>query len=589
MFLAEQLSVGRRCAVKLLAPQHGTSDRVIARFKVEARATSKLAHPNTIVIYDFGQDEDEELLFLAMEYLEGRDLRSLIEDSPLSVTDALHIARQMAASLDDAHAQGIVHRDVKPHNVMITTRGRDNRYVKVIDFGIAKAMADNVRSTFKQLTMSGAIVGTPSYMSPEQVRDGNVDGRSDQYSLAMCVYAMLTGRPPYKGSSPIDVATRHLTDTPKPVRIYNPRTEVNSAFEEALLRGTSRAPEDRYPTCTEFVDAMFEALDASEEEVDTSPFAAPEDGTVPLRVTSNEAFANTAELQSDDLEPVSNNSDLPFEATAAIESVDITDTEPETPSPIRDEPPAPASPNEEPMVTGAVAPPAGRPAMFTETSALPDSPGFTVPIQGDTATATASAELPDEQTPSATRKSQTPVVVLLGVLALIGVVGLVVYALNAEPVAQAEQQVAAVEQEPEAEPTLVAEPVQEPQIADVPDTGAVESEPVEAQSDDVDVANHDPAPDPVRAEKTVTKKAEPEPVKKPKREKKVEKGTAKVVVMPWGALYVDGRKRGDKLRYEMRIEAGRHRFELRQNGKTKASKTVDVKPGKTTMVQLKAK
>lgn len=265
VFAAEQISVGRMCAVKVLVP-HLTSDpATVSRFKREARSTSKLAHPNTIVLYDFGLDEDLNMLFLVMEYLKGATLDELIKsEGTFDVSSTLHILEQAAASLDDAARIGLVHRDVKPHNIMVTSRGNDDHFVKVIDFGIAKALrGDDIRASCMGLTQTGTIVGTPQYMSPEQIRDEPLDGRSDQYSLAVCAYAMLTGNVPFTGSSPIDVASRHLIDTPLPVTALEPNLTVSPIFEQALLKALSKDPEERFETSSAMVDALRAAVDPS--------------------------------------------------------------------------------------------------------------------------------------------------------------------------------------------------------------------------------------------------------------------------------------------------------------------------------------
>jgi eukaryotic-like serine/threonine-protein kinase len=189
VYLADQITIGRPAAIKVLHPHLSRDPVTAARFGVEARAASQLAHPNIVTIYNHGAMADGTL-FLAMEYLAGRSLEQEAAGGPLPVARAAAIAAQIAAALGEAHRKGVVHRDVKPSNVMLTVRGEATDVVKVLDFGVAQIDGGG------RMTATGFVCGTPRYMSPEQLRSKKLDGRSDLYSLACVLFELVTGRPP---------------------------------------------------------------------------------------------------------------------------------------------------------------------------------------------------------------------------------------------------------------------------------------------------------------------------------------------------------------------------------------------------------
>jgi len=193
VYLAQQTTVQRPAVIKVLKTQ--VDDKSAERFAIEARAASNLNHPNIVTIYNYGQ-MDDGTLFLAMEYIDGETLESRIARcGPLPVDRAVHVASQIASALGEAHASGVIHRDLKPANVMIVDRAGEPTFVKVLDFGIAK-MLDEVPE--RELTQAGQVVGTPTYMAPEQARgEKNVDGRADLYGVGAILYRMVTGQRPY--------------------------------------------------------------------------------------------------------------------------------------------------------------------------------------------------------------------------------------------------------------------------------------------------------------------------------------------------------------------------------------------------------
>jgi eukaryotic-like serine/threonine-protein kinase len=229
---ADDTVLGRRVAVKVLVEELAADERATRRFVREARATARLAHPNVARVFDFGRDGD--LPFLVMELLEGETLATRVASGPLPPAEAARIAAAVADALDAAHQRGIVHRDVKPSNVMLTRDGE----VKVLDFGIAAA-ADETYST----TGSG-LYATVGYVSPERVAGEPATPASDIYSLGAVLYELLCGRPPFSGPSPALVARAHLRDQPVPVRQLAPwvPARLAEACEAALAKEPARRP-----------------------------------------------------------------------------------------------------------------------------------------------------------------------------------------------------------------------------------------------------------------------------------------------------------------------------------------------------------
>ena len=237
VYLAEDQELGRRVAIKILNGRHANDAQFIERFRREAKNAAALNHPNIVSIYDRGEAEDT--YYIAMEYLDGRTLKELIVSrgaAPVNV--AIEYARQILSALRFAHRHGIVHRDIKPHNVLVDGEGR----VKVTDFGIARAGTS-------QMTEAGSIVGTAQYLSPEQARGGEVDPRSDLYSLGIVLYELLTGKTPFDGETPVEIAMKHLSQTPKaPSKL---RPDVPPELDMVVLRALSKNPDDRYQNADE--------------------------------------------------------------------------------------------------------------------------------------------------------------------------------------------------------------------------------------------------------------------------------------------------------------------------------------------------
>src|ERR671937_1764853 len=204
VYLAEDQELGRRVAIKILNERHANDEQFVERFRREAKNAAALSHPNIVSIYDRG--EAEGTYYIAMEYLDGRSLKQLIVSrGPAPVNIAIDYAQQVLGAMRFAHRHGIVHRDIKPHNVMVDNEGR----LKVTDFGIARAGPS-------QMTEVGSIIGTAQYLSPEQARGAPVDQTSDLYSVGIVLYEMLTGRVPFTGDTAVEIAMKHLSQVPKP-------------------------------------------------------------------------------------------------------------------------------------------------------------------------------------------------------------------------------------------------------------------------------------------------------------------------------------------------------------------------------------
>jgi eukaryotic-like serine/threonine-protein kinase len=259
VYLAEDQELGRRVAIKILNSRHGNDDQFIERFRREAKNAAALNHPSIVSIYDRGEAEDT--YYIAMEFLDGRTLKELIVSrgaAPINV--AIEYARQILSALRFAHRHGIVHRDIKPHNVLVDGEGR----VKVTDFGIARAGTS-------QMTETGSIVGTAQYLSPEQARGGEVDPRSDLYSLGVVLYELLTGKTPFDGETPVEIAMKHLSNAPEPPSKLRP--DVPPELDMVVLRALAKNPDDRYQSADQMeadLERVARGATVSAATVDTA-------------------------------------------------------------------------------------------------------------------------------------------------------------------------------------------------------------------------------------------------------------------------------------------------------------------------------
>jgi serine/threonine-protein kinase len=268
VFRAMQTSVQRPVAVKTLNPALAAAPTFFERFRREAEVASRLRHPNIITIYDFGRAQDNTCYFV-MELLEGESLKEIVKrDGPMSVRRAVNLMEQSARGLAHAHAENAVHRDLKPHNIMVQQLdGKD--FVKVLDFGLVKAMEQEEE---EQLTSTGQVLGTPQYMPPEQAGGEVVDQRSDLYSLTGVFYYCLTGSSPYGANTVRKALTAALTQTVPPVNSKRQGAPVSAALDAFMQKGLAREKEDRFQSAEEFIEAMLEAVaDLSPEQLDARP------------------------------------------------------------------------------------------------------------------------------------------------------------------------------------------------------------------------------------------------------------------------------------------------------------------------------
>ena len=281
--------LGREVAVKVLAERLSTDRSFVERFRREAQAAANLSHPNIVSLYDFGNDE--AAYFIVMELIDGRGLETVIsDDGPLLPERAAEIAADVARALDRAHTAGLVHRDIKPSNIMITSYGQ----TKVTDFGIARALGDGEQT----MTQTGMVIGTASYLSPEQAQGNPVDARSDVYALGCVLYEMLTGRAPFQGDTPLSIAYKHVREDAQTPSSVNP--DVPEALDAVTMKALAKNPDNRYQTAREMQEDLQRFV--AGQQVHATPLLAGATEVAPA-ATGTQVLRQTEEEWEPEPEP----------------------------------------------------------------------------------------------------------------------------------------------------------------------------------------------------------------------------------------------------------------------------------------------
>ncbi len=255
VYKAEQALMNRFVAIKILRSTFHGDETQMRRFQQEARTLSQLSHPNAVTVFDFGVEEG--FPYLVMEYIEGKTLKSIVrEEKRLPLDRIKGILRQSSAALSEAHRLGIVHRDIKPDNIMLRTHHDGSDWVKVLDFGVAKSVIGNDPN----LTQAGVLVGTPQYMSPEQCRGKELDARADIFSLGVVLYEMLTGEVPFQAPSVLELLMKVMNSEAESIRKFKPMLTIPPAIDAVVLRSLAKDPEERYQTIADFYSSFESAL-----------------------------------------------------------------------------------------------------------------------------------------------------------------------------------------------------------------------------------------------------------------------------------------------------------------------------------------
>jgi len=255
VYKARHLILDKLIVLKVLHEHFKDHPKLVKRFQREAKAASRLSHPNSIQVLDFGQDREGNL-YMAMEYVEGKDVAMLLHGrKPLSEDRIIRIATQICAALGDAHGQSIVHRDLKPENIMVADSPGQKDFVKVLDFGIAKLL-DLEETATQALTQAGSVCGTPEYMSPEQARGHELDGRSDIFSLGVMLYQMATGDLPFAADTPMAVVAKNLFAEPEPPSRRAPPGAISPALEAVILKSMEKDRDNRFQSAAELAEAL---------------------------------------------------------------------------------------------------------------------------------------------------------------------------------------------------------------------------------------------------------------------------------------------------------------------------------------------
>jgi serine/threonine-protein kinase len=282
VYRARDELLGRDVAVKVLNDRLSHDKSFVERFRREAQSAANLNHPNVVSLYDYGSDDGA--YYIVMEYIEGKSLGDMVtEGGPLLPERAAEIAADVAAALERAHSSGLVHRDIKPTNIMVTRTGQ----TKVTDFGIARALGQSTEQT--QMTQTGMVIGTAAYLSPEQAQGNPVDARSDVYSLGCVLYEMLTGKPPFAGETPLAIAYKHVREDPVAPSTVN--ADVPRALDAITLKALSKNPANRYASAQAMRDDLQRFLGG--QQVQATPLMATQTVVAPPVSTGTQVISRT--------------------------------------------------------------------------------------------------------------------------------------------------------------------------------------------------------------------------------------------------------------------------------------------------------
>ncbi len=286
VYKATQLALDKPVVLKVLRQALLGDERTVARFQREAKAASRLNHPNSISVLDFGQ-ADDGAMYIAMEYVQGKDLHQILSrEWPLPESRVMRVMSQVLSALADAHSVGVIHRDLKPENIMVSQGRSEPDFVKVLDFGIAK-IVDGSDDEGPALTRAGFVCGTPEYMSPEQARGAKLDHRSDLYAVGVILYQLVSGMLPFDSDSAVGFATKHLTEIPPPPTKRRPDARVSPAMERLIMKALSKNPDERPQTAEQFRAELL-AIDKERRAAvgrRSGPHSAPSLAPIPRKVT----------------------------------------------------------------------------------------------------------------------------------------------------------------------------------------------------------------------------------------------------------------------------------------------------------------
>lgn len=260
VYKAEQPSMNRLVAIKVLHAKFADRKDLASRFRREARTMSQLSHPNTARVHKFGVLEDGSSYFV-MDFLEGKNLAHVVrQQGPMDAERAINIMVQVCGALDEAHRAGIIHRDLKPENIFLTRHMGGDDFPKVLDFGLAKVGEKQMGRGSMMLTQQGMVFGTPEFMSPEQTQGETLDRRSDIYSLGLILYELLTGKLPFDATKPIDVMKAHVKEQPIPLSARVPGLNFPEPLGAVIAKALAKRPADRYASALEFAEALRSCL-----------------------------------------------------------------------------------------------------------------------------------------------------------------------------------------------------------------------------------------------------------------------------------------------------------------------------------------